>query len=434
MGHLVGKDLYRQVGRKIDSLPMRAPWNDTLRAIVEELYSPREAELFAAMPTSMATMKRIAAIAGLDEATAQDLLDGMTDKGLVLDIHVNGRSLYMPSPMVVGIFEFTMMRTGRDVDHRKLAHLFHDYLFEGGMFAANFGPGKRVSPLRTLPHGEVITDHVEILDHERAAAILEDRRRYALGICSCRHEKLHLGTRECSGPLEVCLSLDGGADFLIRHDMAREVSHEEVLDNLAQAREQGCVLSTDNVQRNVGFICHCCSCCCNILQGIRHHGYPNLIVTSSYLAGSDLEQCQGCGDCATACPIEAITMTPVEGAEDPDEQVPVVDTEICIGCGVCGLECVYGAMRLEPREQRVLHPETTFRRVILQALERGTLQNQIFGDPSRLSQRAMRGILGAFLGLPPVKRALMSDALRSRFLSAMESAVKRGGRGAVLDM
>ena len=80
---------------------------------------------------------------------------------------------------------------------------------------------------------------------------------------------------------------------------------------------------------------------------------------------------------------------------------------------------------MRQREKRVIHPETTFERVILQCLERGTLQNQLFDDPRRLTHKAMRGIVGGFLRLPPVKRALMSDTLRSRFLSAMAAGARR---------
>ena len=37
MGHLVGKDVFRELGRKIDSLETRAPWNERLHAILKEL-------------------------------------------------------------------------------------------------------------------------------------------------------------------------------------------------------------------------------------------------------------------------------------------------------------------------------------------------------------------------------------------------------------
>jgi hypothetical protein len=81
------------------------------------------------------------------------------------------------------------------------------------------------------------------------------------------------------------------------------------------------------------------------------------------------------------------------------------------------------------RPQRVLTPETTFERIILQSLDHGTLQNQLFDDPSRLSHRFLRGVVGGFLRLSPVKRALMGETLRSRFLSALKSGVIRDGKG-----
>jgi hypothetical protein len=46
----------------------------------------------------------------------------------------------------------------------------------------------------------------------------------------------------------------------------------------------------------------------------------------------------------------------------------------------------------------------------------------------------MRAFVGAFLKLPPVKKALMSDTLRSRFLEAMKEGVKKQGKEWVLEM
>jgi hypothetical protein len=44
----------------------------------------------------------------------------------------------------------------------------------------------------------------------------------------------------------------------------------------------------------------------------------------------------------------------------------------------------------------------------------------------------MRGIVGGFLRLPPVKKALMSDTLRSRFLTALGAAATARGGAEVL--
>jgi len=269
---------------------------------------------------------------------------------------------------------------------------------------------------------------VEVLDYEKASAIVADSGKLAIGLCSCRHEKLHVGEKSCNVPLETCSSFGSNAEILIRHGMAREVSKSEMLENIAKSKELKLALTADNVQQNVGFICHCCGCCCNLMLGISEHGYPNTIVTSNYISKIDQEKCTGCEKCAKKCPVQAITMVPIENPRTKKPKDAIVDESICLGCGVCALTCHKDAVRLVKREQRVIHPETTFERVILASLERGTLQNQIFDDPQSISQQYLRALVGGFLRLSPVKQALMSDQLRSRFLAALKSGVQRQGK------
>jgi len=70
----------------------------------------------------------------------------------------------------------------------------------------------------------------------------------------------------------------------------------------------------------------------------------------------------------------------------------------------------------------VYHPEDSFERVMLQALERDTFQTFIFDNPESRTQEFIRALVGGFLKLPPVKRALLGEKLRSRFLSALRKA------------
>ena len=493
MGHMVGKDVYRELGRKIDGLITRAPWNETFHAILKELYTTEEADLVTRMPYGMASLDKIARLTGYDKARLQTLLDGLCEKGLVLDIDAKDRYLYTISPLIVGIFEFTMMRTRGELNTKEWARLFHKYLNDPDTFyRANCNHGERVSPLRTLPHEGTIADEefVEILDYEKATAIVEGAKKFVIGICSCRHEKLHLGQKTCDVPLETCSTLGASADLMIRHGFGKEVSREEMLENIARSREMGLVLCADNVKKNISFICHCCGCCCNVLLGVSRFGYPNTVVTSNYIAKVDDDACSECGTCVDICPVNAIIMSngngtpnlspsagappfrvgldsgvkptasggpphlspsashlsPSAKAGGPDSRKkpsassgppsrslshlspsakaggpsgPVINEKLCLGCGVCALECTTGSMRLVPRAQRVLTPEDTFERVILQALERGTLQNLLFDNPQNTSHGFMRAFVGGFLKLPPVKKSLMSDTLRSRFLTFM---------------
>jgi Pyruvate/2-oxoacid:ferredoxin oxidoreductase delta subunit len=346
------------------------------------------------------------------------ILDDLCAKGLIIDIWTGKDYRYIISPLIIGIFEFTMMRTGEGLNTKEWAKLFYNYLNdEDTFYKANFKNGQKIMPLRTLPHEEAIdTDqYVEILDYEKASAIIEDSKKFAIGICSCRHEKEHLGKKECDAPLEVCSTFDEATNYMIRHNFAREISKTEMLENLARSREMGLVFCADNVKKNVSFICHCCGCCCNALAGISKFGYPNAVVTSSFIAENNHETCAECGICAEVCPVKAITMQP--------DGKPEIDSKFCIGCGVCGLKCTTESVKLVKRKQRVLHPEDTFEKAILQSLERGTLQNLLFNNPQSVTHTFMRGFVGAFLKLPPVKKSLMSDGLRSRFLEFM----KRGG-------
>jgi ferredoxin/predicted transcriptional regulator len=436
MGHMVGKDsLYRDLGAKVDSLHVRAPNNDTFFQILKEIYSEEEAEVVIKMPYLFSDLERVAAVVGMEKSRLQKILTGLCEKGLVMDIQLGGKYRYMPSPLFVGIFEFTMMRTQGDLDMKTWGKLFHDYMSEGSPYHENFTPDSKTSIARALPHEETLGDHIQVMDYERTTALIEDATRYAVGLCSCRHKKDHNHEERCDVPLGTCTTFGHGADYLIRNNLSREVDKAEMLDIFARSRDLGLIFSADNVQKRIMFICHCCGCCCGIMDGINVHGLNATLVTSSFIARIDPDKCDGCGKCLRACHIKAIDMVPVEAdGENKKKQLALVDENFCLGCGVCALKCKTGALEMAPREQKVIHPETTFERVILQCLERGTLENQLFDNPQSKTQAAMRHLVGGFLRLSPVKKALMSDTLRSTFLSAMAGGVKVLGKGYIHEL
>jgi Pyruvate/2-oxoacid:ferredoxin oxidoreductase delta subunit len=437
MGHLVGKDIFRELGAKIDGMEMRVPWNDRLRAVLEELYTREEADVVIKMPYGLSTIEQLTTATGYEESELRRILDNLTAKGLAVDIWINEAYHYSPSPLVVGIFEFTMMRMAPDADTRKWAKLLHDYMEGDDAFLeGNLGKGEKISFLRAMPHESAIapSEYFEVLDYEKASALIAEADRFAIGICSCRHEKMHLGEKKCDVPLESCTQFGYAADFMIRHNLAREVSRSEMEEHFIKSKERGLVLAADNVRKNMRFVCHCCKCCCGPMLAIREHGYPNALVTSNYIAGIQEDTCVGCGLCVKACPINAIAMVPLEKPESRKKQDARVDTSLCVGCGVCALKCPTRSCLLTKRGQRLIHPETTFERVMLQSLEKGILQNKIFADPRTINEKFMRAFVGAFLRFPPVKKALLSDRLRSRFLAAMKDGVVKQGKGWVLDM
>ncbi|MBI5239935.1 MAG: 4Fe-4S binding protein [Elusimicrobia bacterium] len=427
MGHLAAKDAFRELGAKLDGLNCRVPYNEALRAILRELYTEEEADLVSRMPDGLSRPQRLQEITGIPADRLKGLLEALTSKGLVLDLRLKKEYRYAPSPFVIGIFEFTMMRTRGQLNTKEWARLFHEYMEASPFWNANFGHGEKVSIMRAVAREEAlpVEGHLEILDYEKASTFIDKAKLCAVGLCACRHEKHHLGTKICDVPLETCTAFGSAADYLIRHGLARETSKSEMRELFAASREHGLVLCADNVQRRVSYVCHCCKCCCSALSGITRHGYPNAVVTSGFQAMSAGRACAGCGLCAKVCPVNAIVM---------EEKRPRLSAEACLGCGVCVVKCGRRAIRMERRPQRVIPPETTFEKIILQSLEKGTLANQLFDDPRRVSHRLLRAFVGGFLRLDPVRRALASDALRSDFLKAIKAGVKRRGMKELLDL
>ncbi len=427
MGHLAAKDAYRELGAKLDSLSCRVPYDESFRAILKALYTEEEADLVSRMPGGLSDLARLEESTAIPREKLKALLESATAKGLVLDLWVQGEFRYSPSPFVIGVFEFTLMRTRGRLDTKKWARLMRDYMDAEPFWQANFGRGEKVSILRAVAREEALPaeGHLEIFDYEKASTFIDEAGSCAVGLCACRHEKHHLGNKVCRVPLETCTSFGKAADYLVRHGLARAVDKSEMRELFAASREHGLTLCADNVQRRVSYVCHCCKCCCTALSGITRHGYPNAVVTSGFLARGPGEACSGCGLCAKLCPVNAIMM---------EEKRPRIDAEACLGCGVCAVKCSRKALRLERRAQRVIPPESLFEKVILQNLEKGTLGATLFDDPRKASHRLLRAFVGGFLRLDQVRRALASDTLRSGFLKTLKAGVRLRGQEELLDL
>ena len=271
--------------------------------------------------------------------------------------------------------------------------------------------------------GLPVGDHVEILDWERASHIVETASAHAVLTCACRHHHSHLGTA-CERPLRACLTFNYSAEMLVRNGIAEPISMNESMAILAQSKDAGLAQTADNVQRQVSYICNCCGCCCGMMTAIRRFDIRNAIVSSNWISEVDLARCNGCGRCVKACPTQAIEIIQGEPQGNKRPRWAVRDADLCLGCGVCYGACTHGAMHLQPREQRVFTPETTFDRMVAMAIERGKLAELILDNTEGWGYQALGRMIQVLEATPPYKAARAVKPLRSAFLNTIVSGVK----------
>lgn len=193
------------------------------------------------------------------------------------------------------------------------------------------------------------------------------------------------------------------------------------MDALERSYASNLVQIGENVREHPAFICNCCGCCCEALQAARHFSPMQPVATTNYIPEISLENCVGCGKCAKVCPVLAISMEEGENGK----KKAAVNREICLGCGVCARNCAVKAIELKRRPEQIITPVNSTHRFVLQAIEKGTLQNLIFDNQAFANHRAMAAVFASILELPPVKQALASKQLKSVYLDRLLSHHKK---------
>ncbi len=420
MGHLTTKDAYKNLEDRINWFTQGAPASDTLYKILQVLYTEKEAKWVALLPVRPFTLKKAARIWGTTEAKAEKLLDRLCEKALLVDSDYRGERQFVMPPPMAGFIEFALMRTRGDIDQKYLSELYYQYMNVEEDFVKDLFFATETRLGRVYVQEPVLTNDKtnHILDYERATHIVEEAKYIGLGTCYCRHKMYHAGHPcEINAPWDVCLTFDNVARSLAEHgDYARLISKEEAKEVLERSYESNLVQIGENVREHPAFICNCCGCCCEALQAARKFSPMQPVATTNYMPRVSAKTCIGCGKCAKVCPILAISMK---------EGRPVIDGEICLGCGVCARNCPTKAISLERRPIQVITPVNSTHRFVLQAIEKGTLQNLIFDNQAFANHRAMAAVFGTILKLPPLKQALASKQFKSVYLDRLLSKYQK---------
>ena len=225
MGHIGRlKGEYRELVDRLQSGPVAFPeprdpgaW-EGWREILEILYTPEEAAVAARMPVKPMSLERLSARLGIPAERLRPQLDAMADKGLVMDlVHGrSGRTAWLLSPPVVGFFEYSLMRAKDSIPKKRMAEALHAYTHGDAAFSRDAFGGDTIIG-RALVHETALAD-----DRSRTCSTGSAPRRSWVTHAPGRSHSASAATRPstwaqaCNAPVEICLSLNGGADFVVR--------------------------------------------------------------------------------------------------------------------------------------------------------------------------------------------------------------------------
>ncbi len=426
MAHTTLKTSYTELADRLNRFPQGAPTSDLLFNILSMLFSKEEAGLVSLIPIKPFTATKAARIWKKSLVETQKILDELAGRSILLDIVQNGQTTYVLPPPMAGFFEFSLMRVRHDIDQKVLSELFYQYLNVEEDFIRELFTQGETQLGRTFINEPALSEEnaLHVLDYERASEVIETASHIGVGLCYCRHKMEHLG-KACNAPQDICMTFNTTAASLTRHGAARAIDKYECHDLLQQAYDHNLVQFGENVREQVNFICNCCGCCCEAMIAARRFAIMNPVHTTNFIPVIDEETCNGCGKCVNVCPVEAMTLVSANDPYKTKKKTARLNEEICLGCGVCIGSCSKTlSLSLESRPKRIITPLNGTHRTVVMAIERGKLQDLIFDNHVLWSHRAMAGVLGAILKLPPIKQILASKQLKSRYLENLISRVE----------
>jgi len=330
---------YRRLARSLDALPNRFPpaEDQSELRLLAKIFTPQEADLAAELLPELETPVQIAARLGRDPQQTLALLKAMTKKGLIIfGKTAGGRPGFGLLPFVVGIYE---AQAGR-ID-AEMAQLFETY------YRQAFGQALRLQPQvhRVVPVRESIPNTLEVRPFENVADLIAGAQAWGVMDCICRTQKALIG-EGCDHPRDVCMVLSDKPGAFDGSETTRALSLAEAQQTLRRAAAAGLVHCVSNQQRELWYICNCCTCSCGILRGMAELGIVNVVARSAFVNTVDGALCAGCGACVPACPFTALV---VDG-------VAQVQEVRCTGCGVCVPVCPQGALALTRRAGEAAPP------------------------------------------------------------------------------
>ena len=359
-------DVYERLADALDALPSgftRTPSKLEIE-LIKIVFTHEEASLAGQLTRTPETAADIARRVGLDEVPVTVLLESMVPRRMVradtlaLETGVKGLGKveakagqqskaesvkkYRLSPFLVGWFESYLQET--QPDSERFAKLYEQYVIEGGgerIFAPRPGP-QGVIPYR----GSLKPEWLKREPHNDIDAHFQRYDRFLVIDCVCKKDQVASHGHSCEMPIKRC----GFVGMPPKVPLSENVlAREEAMKLWAELDAMGTMIIEGFYGYTMGaeapqFVggCHCCGCCCAILNSARLGTLKETVQRSNYRVVKDYAKCHACGECVRRCQVFAHTF------DKAIDGKPVYHRDRCVGCGACGMGCPSGALHLEP--------------------------------------------------------------------------------------
>jgi NAD-dependent dihydropyrimidine dehydrogenase PreA subunit len=362
----ISEGIYEKLADALDALPAgftRTPSKSEIK-LIKLVFSPEEALVASTLSRELETAKDIAKRVDMSEEEVTVLLESMIPRRMVkadtlaLETGVKGlgkveakpseskevkTKKYRLFPFLVGWYESFLQETRPST--KEFAEIFEQYVIEGGgekIFAPR--PGSQgVIPMR----GSLKPEWLKKEPHNDIEAHFQRHERFLVIDCVCKKEKAALHGHSCELPNRRCgfVGLPPqtplSENVLTREEASKRWAELDAMGTMVIEGFYGFTMGAEEPQFVGG--CHCCGCCCTILQGGRMGNLTETVERSNYRVVKDYDKCTNCGECIRRCQFFAHSWKEAKGG-----RMSVYNRNKCVGCGSCGMGCPSGALHLDP--------------------------------------------------------------------------------------
>jgi len=211
--------------------------------------------------------------------------------------------------------------------------------------------------LSSMSMTTTIVTYEEVQDYIKN---MPDNFMIARGPCACRkHTADELGPDAKdlkSGKLEYCQQSPLNVDIQIglcgekfgELEDYEHISKEELLALEEECHNMGLVSNIYMFLGGEAGICHCSSATCvPFIANKSINGKTTVVKKGEYITQTDLDLCNGTGNCVKVCHFDARTIKHINGGK-----VLSVDMSKCYGCGLCVDVCPEKAVTMVQRRKK----------------------------------------------------------------------------------